>query len=321
MKYRDLGDTGIKVSEIGFGAWGIGGNIKGSIAYGPTDDTCSLAALNSAYDNGVTFYDTADFYGYGHSETLIGTAFKNRRSDIVIASKVGMVDANGPQDFSTKHILASIDDSLDRLQTDYIDLYQLHSPPIDNIDENNRIVSVLQDLKVQGKIREYGISLRSPEDGLKAIAQGFSVLQVNFNMIDQRAIESGVFDLCEKKRVGVISRTPLCFGFLTGSFGNRDAFGADDHRSKWSVEQIERWSNAYQLFVGKITLDKPQTHAQIALRFCLSHRCISSVIPGMLNTDEVLENTMASEFGSFEAEEITIIEKVYKDHNFYVKQP
>jgi aryl-alcohol dehydrogenase-like predicted oxidoreductase len=319
MNYRPLGKSGIKVSEIGFGAWGIGSDKKGAVAYGPTDDNDSIAALKCAYENGINFYDTSDFYGYGHSEKLIGDAFINCRHDIVIASKVGMIDANDTQDFSTTHIRQSIEGSLSRLQTDYIDIYQLHSPSINAIEKNDSIISVLQRLKEEGKIREFGISLRVPEDGLVLVAQyDFSVIQINFNMIDQRAIESGLFELCEKKGVGVIGRTPLCFGFLTGHYNAKESFGSGDHRRKWSLEQRERWANAYQLFASEILMEQQLTHAQIALRFCLSYPSISTVIPGMLRTGEVLENSAASTFGPFSTEERTAIEKVYRANSFYI---
>ena len=167
MKYRRLGATGLKVSEIGFGAWGIGGDVNGSVAYGPTDDNDSRRALQRAFELGITFYDTADFYGFGHSEELIGQALRDVRAQVVIATKVGLLDATGRYDFTRRHIKHSIEGSLRRLGTDYVDLYQLHSPPIDSLDDG--VLATLQLLQAEGKIRAFGISVRSPDEGLVAI--------------------------------------------------------------------------------------------------------------------------------------------------------
>ena len=214
MKYRVFGNTALKVSEIGFGAWGIGG---GDYAYGKTDDKESVAALEYAFDNGINFYDTSDCYGQGHSEHLIGKTFRSRRDDVIIATKFGFYLQNKKyvQDFSVKNLTESIHNSLKRLQTDYIDLYQLHSPEI-SILGNSDLLSELKKLQQQGKVRFIGVSLCSPREALVAIkSYGFKSVQVNFNLIDQRAFDDGLFDLAVDDKVGVICRTPLCFGFLT----------------------------------------------------------------------------------------------------------
>lgn len=318
MKYRTLGNTGLQVSEIGFGTWGIGGSSNGSVSYGPTDDAESRKALERAFDLGVTFYDTADLYGYGHAEALLGATFKHVRDRIVIASKGGFLNQNGNQDFSATHIRKSIEASLKRLQCDYIDLYQLHDPPISLLDEDPTICEALCVLKKEGKIRAYGISLRAPEDGLVAVGRlGFDVVQVNFNMIDQRPRENGLMDLCNKMSAGLISRTPLCFGFLSGKYSAGMKFHSQDHRSRWSQAQIEVWANAYLLFRGDLSPTN-DTDTQTALRYCLSYPAISTVIPGMLREGEVDENIAASKLGALPAEERKKIETIYKQHNFFL---
>jgi len=319
MKVRTLGSTGIEVSEIGFGAWGIGGNVGGHIAYGKTDDNESRKALRHAFESGITFYDTADFYGFGHSEKLIGETLKDVRSKIVIASKVGLIDYSGKQDYSPVHIRESVEGSLERLQTDYIDLYQLHSPPINVLEEGDDIIAALNDLKDEGKIRAYGNSLNVTEDGKPCVEKyGFECIQVNLNMLDQRAVENGLLDLCKNENVGVVARTPLSFGFLTGACSGRDTFGENDHRNRWQHEQIKRWSAAINLFSEVLQKYSNQTPAQIALRFCLSHDGVSTVIPGMLNKKEVEENAGASEFGKLDREDIRIVAEIYRSQDIFL---
>jgi len=312
MEYIALGQTGLVVSQIGFGAWGIGG---GTLAYGPTDDQESRIALRRAYDLGVTFYDTADIYGNGHSECLIGDTLKDVRRNVIIATKVGFSEAS--QDFSPEYIKQSLEASLKRLQTDYIDLYQLHCPSIDALGEDS--LSVLRTLKEEGKVRTAGISVRSPDDGLVAATKyEFKVLQVNFNLVDQRALNNGLFALCEKNGVGIIVRTPLCFGFLTEAYSPESHFDSSDHRSRWSSEQRKRWATSYKYFSSALGKNGEQTHAQIALRFCLSYRSVSTVIPGMLTKEQVEENAFASQMGPFSKEELQEIERIYQDNAFFV---
>jgi aryl-alcohol dehydrogenase-like predicted oxidoreductase len=320
MNYRPLGRTGISVSEIGFGAWGIGGAVQGSISYGPTDDGESQAALRRALEKGVTFYDTADLYGYGHSERLIGETFKFKRHQVVLASKVGRLNQDGDQDFSPKHIRTSLGASLKRLQTDYLDLYQLHDPPIKLLEEEPRVCETLRSLKQAGVIRAWGISLKDPADGVAAIKEfRCDVVQSNFNMIDQRIINVGLVQCCREEGVGLISRTPLCFGFLTGVLSATTQFDAQDHRGRWSAAQRELWANANRAFASLKRKDG-ESLAQQALRYCLSYSEISAVIPGMLRAEEVDENIQASRLGPLEDRERAAIEAIYKSATFFVKK-
>lgn len=321
MRYRTLGATGIRVSEIGFGAWGIGGNANGAVAYGPTDDKASHRAVRSAFDRGINFFDTADFYGFGHSETVLGNALRHLRGDVVIATKAGMLSASGQQDFSPEHLLGSLEKSLSRLGTDYVDLFQLHSPPIDLLQREERIVEMLERLRREGRIRAYGISARSPEDALIAVRDlGFRCVQVNFNLLDQRAIENGLFDLCQHEGAGVIGRTPLCFGFLSGQYSAAAQFDPSDHRSHWSPGQRERWATALGLFLAKVKSGAEQTPAQFALRFCLSFAAISTVIPGMLTEAHVAENALASALGALPDADRAAIVEVYRENRFFVER-
>ncbi|MBI4510244.1 MAG: aldo/keto reductase [Deltaproteobacteria bacterium] len=318
MRYRKLGATGLEVSEIGFGAWGIGGVSRGATSYGATDDRESCAALEIAFDRGVTFFDTSDLYGYGHSEHLIGQVFKSRRDRVVLATKAGFVEHGGPQDFSHEYLTRSLEGSLRRLQTDYVDLFQLHSPPIDLLARDPSVLETLTWLVAQGKARAIGISVRSPSDGLVVVRSlGFKSIQVNFSMVDQRAIECGLLEACEELQVGIIARTPLCFGFLAGHYNKDTAFSRDDHRSTYSPKQRELWANATRVLLADVAGDA-QSHAQVALRFCLSYPCVASAIPGMLKRAEVLENVEASELGPLPLGERVQVEETYSRHAFFL---
>ncbi len=318
MKYRNLGNSGLKVSEIGFGAWGIGGLTKGAISYGPVSDDESRKALRLAYDNGITLYDTAGVYGYGHSEELIGETFRDVRKNIVIATKVGFSDHNEPQDLSSRNIRHSLEESLRRLKTEYVDLYQLHSPVIEVVRENKNIIETLKSLKKEGKILAFGISVRKPADSLIAVNElGFESVQVNFNMIDQRIVENGFMEIALKKSIGIVARTPLCFGFLTGRYSSVK-FDSRDHRSSWPAEQLAAWARAPELFVH-INKGKSRNLAQLALQFCLAHKAVSAVIPGMITRRDVIENLKASSLAPLTSTELKKIEKVYSDNQFFVK--
>jgi aryl-alcohol dehydrogenase-like predicted oxidoreductase len=317
MKYRKLGNTGLEVSEIGYGTWGLGGK-----SYGDVDDNESKRALRLAYEKGVNFYDTADLYGNGHSEELLAEVFKEVRDKVIIATKGGTLPHTGfymPQDFSPQYLRKALEASLRRLQTDYVDLYQLHSPRIEDIGNNKGLTETLEAFKSEGKIKAYGVSVRSPQDGLRAIQEfGFKVIQVNFNMIDQRALEIGLFAAAEKLNIGVIVRTPLVFGYLTGSLNGEETFQGVDHRANWPKEQLRRWANAPKLFASLVD-GKERSYAQVALQFCLSHNAVSTVIPGMMNMREVEEDVQAVNLPELLPGEMAQIKKIYDSHNLYDK--
>ena len=320
MNYRKIGNTAISVSEIAFGAWGIGGITKDARAYGHTDDNISQLALQKAYDLGVNFYDTAPLYGYGHSEKLIGNTLSHLRHHIILSSKVGYLDFKGNQDFSVKHIRKSLGKSLRRLKTDYLDVFQLHDPPIEKLYQESHIFETMQALKDEGQIRAIGISTRSPCEDIIAIEK-FEIdsIQLNFSLVDQRIIENGVLEKCRAKNIGVLVRTPLCFGFLTGNYDSTDEFSSDDHRSRWDPEQIKRWANAHELFTHSSSENKTQTNAQIALRFCLSYPQVTTVMPGMLTPEHVEENVRSSELGGLPLEFLQMFSKIYQEHQFFIQ--
>jgi aryl-alcohol dehydrogenase-like predicted oxidoreductase len=179
---------------------------------------------------------------------------------------------------------------------------------------------VRQAFRNEGKVRSFGVSVGSPTDGLIAVKEfGFKALEVNFNMLDQRALECGLLEICQQQNVGVIARTPLCFGFLTGAVSPGQDFEAGDHRSTWSSEQLDCWANGGNLFFNTISRSPAETNTQTALRYCLSYPGVSTAIPGMLTSKHVEENQAASDLGALGQDEVRLIEEIYQQHSFYVR--
>src|SRR5213592_2679442 len=225
MKYRELGRTGRRVSEISFGAWAIGG------AWGDVDDRESLAALHRAVDLGVNFFDTADVYGDGRSERLLARLKRERSEDIIIATKAGRrLEPHVASGYTAENLSAFIDRSLQNLATDTLDLLQLHCPPT-QIYYNPQLFETLDDLVKKGKIRYYGVSVEKVEEALKAIEYpGVQIVQLIFNIFRQRPAEL-FFSEAKIRKVGILARVPLASGMLTGKLTAQSQFAADDHRT------------------------------------------------------------------------------------------
>jgi aryl-alcohol dehydrogenase-like predicted oxidoreductase len=294
MHYRTLGRTGLNVSEVGFGAWAIGGNEFGN-SYGSTDDNESVKAVRKAYTLGCNFFDTADVYGYGRSETLLGQALKDVRDKVYIATKVGG-DFYGEfpkPNFSPTYIEFACEQSLQRLQTDYIDLYQLHNPTLGQI-KDGKIFEVMEKLKTEGKIRFYGVSIHEPQEGIAAINLGTpDTIQVVYNIFLQKPAAE-LFPLALEKNVGVIAREPLANGFLTGKYTKDAQFEEGDIRSYWPQQMIEarvEIANALKQYFE----NGQRTLTQAAIKFSLSEKAVSVSIPGAKTEQHIEENMRASE--------------------------
>jgi aryl-alcohol dehydrogenase-like predicted oxidoreductase len=306
------------VSEIGFGAWGIGGRTAGTTSYGDTDDRISLAALGRALDCGITFFDTSAAYGDGHSEALIGRAFAGRRDEVVIATKAGYESWDRPADFSAAAIVASAERSLARLRTGRIDLLQLHNPPTEAL-RDERLREQLAGLQRAGKIRAWGVSAKSPAAALDALtACGAPVVQVNFNMMDVRALDDGLLAEAERRGAGVIGRTPLCFGFLSGTIRRDTVFPPGDHRLGWPRAQLDNWIDGAADLLAAVQASPGRSGAQAALRFCLAHP-LSTVIPGILTADEAEENAAASAAGPLPAPAVQAVLGINRLRQFFVR--
>jgi aryl-alcohol dehydrogenase-like predicted oxidoreductase len=296
MKYRALGTTGLMVSEVGFGAWAIGGNVHGN-SYGSTDEEESLRALQKAYELGCNFFDTADIYGHGESEILLGKALKSwNRDKVVLATKVGgnFYDTHVRMDFSKQHIRYGLEQSLKRLETEAIDVYQLHNPPLELVEEGS-IFDVLKVLQTEGKIRHFGISIHDSQEGLVAIEQGpVESIQVVYNLFDRRP-EAALFSEAQKNNVGIIAREPLANGFLTGKFSAEELpqFEAGDIRSHWPKPYLKQRIQMAEM-LKQLRLSTEMSLTTLALKFVLAQPAVSVVIPGCKTEAQVVENFAVS---------------------------
>ena len=316
MKLNKLGKTNIYISEIGFGAWGIGGLTPGNSSYGHTDDKTSMAALNCAFDEGINFFDTSNVYGNGHSETIIGQVFKKKRSEVIIATKCGMINMTGEQDFSIPSLNKSIEDSLKRLDTDFIDLLQFHDAPV-SLASNELIAEEVLRLKSRGIIRAAGVTVKKPEDGLYFLSSYWDSIQCNLNLIDQRAIDCGLLKKAIESNISIISRTPLAFGFLTGKYMNKPVMlPTGDHRLRWPTHQLRIWADAPSLF-ERILEKNQRSMLELALKFCSSFHAVASTIPGMLSPHEVNSNIITYRSPALNQAELEEIFLIYKNNSFF----
>jgi aryl-alcohol dehydrogenase-like predicted oxidoreductase len=313
MKYRTLGKTGLKVSEVGFGAWGIGGSAYGN-SYGPTDDKTSLEAVEKAVELGCNFFDTADAYGHGHSEELLGQALNGCRDDVIIATKVGADFYHDPprMSFGPDYLSFAVDKSCERLQTDHVDLYQLHNPPIQLL-RSGKIFEGLERLVESGKIRYYGVSIHDPEEGLLAMKNGRpAAIQVVFNILRQEA-KNKLFQAAVANNVGIIAREPLSNGFLTGKFNADSAFPKGDIRFNFPRNYFHALIKAAQRL--KVLETKSRTLAQASLRFILDHKEVSTVIPGAKSIQQIEEDLQASDIPSLTGEDLLRI-RILREQGF-----
>ena len=319
MRSNAFGRAGFTVSEIGFGAWGIGGATPGATSYGKTDDAVSIAALREALETGITFIDTSAVYGYGHSEEVIGQAFAGGlREKAVIATKGGLAEYGQPADFSAAHLERSLQGSLKRLGTDYVDVFQLHNPPQWVLENPDEVLGLVERLKGDGRIRAFGVSVRTPEDGFLAIARmAPDAIQVNLNLLDQRALSTGFVAAAQAAQVGVIARTPLSFGFLSGAVSRDSEFAPEDHRSRWPRAQILRWLDGADQFWACRDHDD-QSRADFALRFCLSLPGVTSTIPGILTAEEARRNARAAALGPLPQDVMARLRAIADSTDFFV---
>ncbi|MEX2567374.1 MAG: aldo/keto reductase [Cyclobacteriaceae bacterium] len=297
MNYRKFGNTNLTVSEIGFGAWAIGGPAMAGdtpIGWGQADDATSKKALLKARDQGINFYDTADFYGLGHSEELIGKVL-SEDPEVLLASKVGhriKNDGSIYMDYSKKHILASCEGSLRRLKRDCIDFYQLHTAKVQDL-ENGECLEALEQLKKEGKIRYWGVSLNTfdphPEVAFlfgKELGHGF---QLVLNIMNQEALP--IVERATGSGHGVIARMPFQFGLLTGKFSKASRFPSDDHRRfRLPPDLLGKYLDTLEP-VWKLAEKYEISQAQLALSFILGVEGISTVIPGIRTPEQAIENS------------------------------
>ncbi|MCC5876588.1 MAG: aldo/keto reductase [Candidatus Sumerlaeia bacterium] len=309
MQYRQLGNRGPLVSTIGFGAWAIGG-----MNWGETDDDVSRKAIHAALDAGVTFIDTADVYGFGHSEELIAQVLRDRGGSdgIVIATKAGNdfyntsdkddagygpIKSNADRDY----IIFAAEQSLKRLGVDCLDILQLHSQPTEMLERDDPW-EALATLKRQGKIRHAGWSISSFKETeqahlLERHGDLIDVIQVRYNLLEREA-EDVLFPLAQKLGTGVIVRIPILFGLLSGKFTRESTFTGDDHRKmNLSPEKLDVYLSNLERMRPLFDSQPEQSMTQVSLRFCLSHPACHTAIPGAKTSQQVAENSSASDLG------------------------
>ncbi len=296
MQRRKLGNTGLTVSEIGMGTWELGGREWGDIA-----ETDAINLLRYAFDNGVTYYDTADQYGGGRAERLLGEAFAAHSNQVIIATKLGFeLDSDGwishgweHPDFnvSRAYIRKAVEGSLTRLRRDIIDIYQFHAPP--PAAAWDEAFGAMEELKSEGKIRFYGLCLGSEADALKAIAEtGISSLMLTYNILTQGMAEP-VMKTAHENGIAVVVRQPLSSGLLSGNLTPDTVFAENDYRKTWAREKLLA-ELAKVEEIKAIVGDEARTLPQAALQFILAHTAVSSVVPGMMTSAQVDDGVAAS---------------------------
>jgi aryl-alcohol dehydrogenase-like predicted oxidoreductase len=321
MRYRTLGRTGLKVSEIGYGAWGIGGT-----QWLGGDDRESLAALRRALELGLNFIDTALVYGDGHGERLVGQVVREAPQPVYVATKVPPKNRRWParpgigirEVFPYSYILECTEQSLRNLGLDHIDVQQLHvwNPEWIHEEDWRR---AFEDLKRSGKVRFVGVSINDhqPDSALELIETGLiDTVQVIYNIFDQSP-ERQLFPLCQQRNIGVIARVPFDEGALTGQITAQSQFDPRDFRSFYfrgdRKRQVEERVAALRRDLAGVEGDLPE----IALRFCLSHPAVSTVIPGMRKVRHVEANLAVSDKGPLDEQVLAILKKHAWEKNFY----
>ena len=296
MQYRKFGDTDMMVSGIGFGAWAIGGGAmigNTSIGWGDSDDAVSKQAIRAAVEAGINFFDTADIYGLGHSENILGETIGSNEN-IIIATKVGNVSRNEQftVDYSKKYILSACEKSLERLRRDVIDYYQLHTARLHHL-QNGECIEAMEQLKQEGKIRYWGLSLNTfdpfPEAGYLMdhnLGNGF---QLVLNILNQKALP--ILKRAKESGYGIIARMPLQFGLLSGKFDVNSKFPVNDHRhNRLTKEVISSVAKATEP-VWELCKKYAITKTGLALSYALSYDEIPVTIPGIRKPEHVEQNT------------------------------
>ncbi|MFQ5920936.1 MAG: aldo/keto reductase [Nitrososphaerales archaeon] len=325
MKYRRLGKSDMMVSEIGFGAWTIGLDWWSK----KIDDDEAVRMLKRAYDLGITFYDTADIYGRGKSEKLIAKAFKEMRNEVVLSTKFGYdIYSNTeqighqelPQKFDEEFIRFALGKSLERLETDHIDLYSLHNPKMEAIQDDS-LFQTLELLREERKIRHYGAALGPAigwkEEGTLAMEnRNVTAVQTVYNILEQDPGRD-FFDVAAKADVGIMVRVPDASGVLTGKVDANTVVGKNDHRSfrkrEWIIEALQKVDN-----MRPFAESKGWNITELAIKFILSEKTLSVVLPTVTSIEELEMFAGISDGKYLDAKEYAQVKEMY-DNNFYVK--
>lgn len=309
IEKRRLGKSEIMVTKIGVGLWAVGGD-----AWGEVQDRESLDMISAALDLGINFFDTADVYGSGHSEELLGQAMKGRREKFIVATKIGWQGFDGEKNVSAydtvEKLVAGVESNLERLQTDYVDVIQSH---IDFRDPTMEVfIEGFQKLQAQGKVRAYGVST-SDFDYLQAFNSDnqAATLQIDYSILN-RTPELEIFPYTQQHEIGVLVRGPLAMGILTGKFTRDIQFEEGDFRKRWTDDEYE-----YQIFLNDLEkverlkeLADGRSLAQLAIQFVMQHPAVTVAIPGAKRISQLRENVKAALMPPLTPEELAFIDSV-----------
>ena len=329
MNYRPFfNNKDLVVSEVGFGVWSVA-----TKWWGVTDEKLSISLLQHALDVGINFFDTADIYGNGYGEEILAKAFSSSRDKKIYATKFGydIYSNNGerkghsemPQSFSSKDIKYSCEQSLKRLRTDYIDIYQLHNPRMDFIN-NDEVLETLDELKKEGKIRSFGMALGPDigwlDEGLDSMNHSPETLQIIYNLLEQEPSKF-LFNKAKETKTSLIARVPHASGIMDGSFTKDKVYSKDDHRShrrqKWMEAGLEARDDFDFLYK-----DNNRTIGQAAILFPLSVENICTVLPNFTSHEEIDEYSRTSELSPLTKDEIMKIESLWNEkHAQTLSQP
>lgn len=334
MELRTLGDTGLKVSAVGFGVWTVSTRM-----WGITEDAVGIDLLRRALERGITFYDTADVYGDGKGETLLAEALGERRDEIVIATKFGYDfyaypgiqpgQRERPQDWSPAFVRKACEESLRRLNTDRIDLYQMHNPRLDAL-QNDLLFETLEALKSEGKILSYGAALgpalkpdRQCEEGIYCVEERHASVQIIYNLLEQ-VLGEAICPAARREGVSVLVRVPHSSGLLEGHYNESTTFDANDHRSfrLTDDEMRKKWLLAGLKKVEKLRFvaeDAGRTLGQMAIQFILHEPSITALFPNIYDAKQLEEFASATETPKFTEAEFSQVQELYAN-NFYLEE-
>lgn len=315
MQYRQLGNSELKVSTISMGCWAIGG------AWGSVSDDESRRALHCAVDQGINFFDTADVYGDGRSERLVGELVRATKAELFVASKAGRrLSPHLATGYNRENLTAFVERTLSNLKLDRLDLLQLHCPP-PQVYYQPEVFEVLDDLVQAGKLRYYGVSVEKVEEALKAIEYpGVRSVQIIFNAFRQRPQEQ-LLAMCKARGVGVLARVPLASGLLTGKLTKSSQFEADDHRNfnrEGQAFDVGETFSGVPFEVGLQAVERLRPLvvpgaglAQMALRWILMNDAVTCAIPGGKSPEQVAQNASAADLSALSGSDMLLVQQVY----------
>jgi aryl-alcohol dehydrogenase-like predicted oxidoreductase len=320
MKYRRLGNTDIKVSEVGFGVWTVSTGWWGEV-----DDERSVRLLRRAYEEGINYFDTADTYGSGKGETLLNDAFGHMRDEVVISTKVGYDFYNHtkrrgqqerPQDWSEEFIRFALEQSLRRLGTDYVDFLQLHNTKMDAI-ENEALFGLMEEFVREGRIRAYGVALGPKigwlEEGIRAMRErSVECVQMIYNLLEQDPGRD-LIAAARETETSLIVRVPHSSGMLEGKYTRDTTFAKNDHRrhrpKEWLLDGLKKIEQ-----LDFLTASAERTLGQAALKFVLASPEVASTLPNIYDEEQLKEFAAAPETPDLTEEELTRIEELYENN-------